>query len=61
MLSTDSVEEFLARNGGSASFHDHQAARDVGNVGGFERTAPQASARVYAARTVSPAPVTSSA
>jgi len=31
-------------------FHDHQNRPDVGNVGGFERRCPQASARVYAAK-----------
>src|SRR3989475_5745956 len=37
-FSADSVQKLLARNGGSAPFHDHQAARDVGNVGSLERS-----------------------
>jgi hypothetical protein len=36
-LATDGVEKFLARNGGGAAFHYHQASGDVGDVGSFER------------------------
>ncbi len=35
-LVTDGVEKLFAQNGGSATFHDHQAAGDVGDVRGFE-------------------------
>ena len=60
-LAADGFEEFFARNRGGAALHDHEATGDIGDVCGFEGDAPQASARVYAARTVSPAPVTSTA
>ena len=33
---SNGFEEFVARDGGGAAFHDHQAAGDVGNMRGFE-------------------------
>src|SRR5215831_3476148 len=57
----DRVLQFLTRDGCCSSLHHHKAAGNVGDVSGLEgrRTAGQPS--VYAARTVSPAPVTSTA
>src|SRR6266853_3795174 len=39
-LCADGFEKFFARNGSSTALHDHQAARDVGDVRGFERRSP---------------------
>src|SRR6266851_172211 len=36
-LGADGLEKLFARNGGSAAFHHHQAAGNVGDVRGFER------------------------
>src|SRR5260370_29106745 len=39
-LGADGLEKLFARNGGSAALHDHQAARDVGDVRGLEGRCP---------------------
>ena len=36
-LATDGFEKFVAGDRGGAALHDDEAARDVGDVSGFER------------------------